>query len=521
MTSAANMQVLTKNASSQLGENASEEMPPEAEPVTSEEELKGVPHNTQLELSLLTALLYNNDIYTEVSKIVLPEHFCLPINRLVYEKIETIIRQNRYASPNTLWPYIKNEQLVQDAGGEDYIRGILHTPLIPVLANKAVEFAQEIRELSIRRKLMEVGTELSSKAGELSVDENSLAIIDQTESKLFDLRKHGYESSEFKSFTATLVESVKRAKIASETENEISGYSTGLIDLDGAIGGLHPTDLVIIAGRPGMGKTALATNIAHNVAKNYKPPDKRDPRSPIGGKVAIFSLEMSAEQLGTRLLSETAGIPATDIRLNRISPSDFSRYAKSAMEMVSLPIYIDDTPGLNIADITLRAGRLHRKVKLDLVFVDYIQLIRGLSKVQNRNYEIAEITGGLKNLAKKLEVPVIGVSQLSRSIESRTDQRPQLSDLRDSGSIEQDADQVIFVYREEYYLRRAEPSPDDDKEFQKWKSKMEKVSGKATLIIDKNRHGPVRSLLVSFQGKFTKFGNIAHSEPAGANEVQL
>ena len=479
------------------------------------------PSNPQLELSLLTALLYDNNVYTEVSKVLDGEHFYLPINKMVFEKIETIIKQNRAASPSTLLPYIVDNPLVQEIGAENYIQNLVHNPLMPVLTGRAIEFAKEIRELSIRRKLIQLGQELSEKSLKMEVEETPLKIIDTTESKLYNLRKHGFDSTEFHNFISTMKESIKRAKIASETDNEISGYSTGLIDLDKTLGGLHKSDLVVVAGRPGMGKTALATNIAHSIAKNYKEPSERFPSDPLGGKVAIFSLEMSAEQLGTRLLAETAEISANDIRLNKIKPDDFRKFSEAAINMAKLPIYIDDTPGLNIADITLRAGRLHRTVGLDLIVVDYIQLIRGLSNSQNRTYEIAEITGGLKNLAKELDVPVIGVSQLSRSIESRTDQRPQLSDLRDSGSIEQDADLVIFVYREEYYLNRQQPNIEDDKAHEDWKAKMDSARGKANLIIDKNRHGPLRSIKVSFDGKFTKFGNLAESTLTGNNEVEL
>jgi len=480
------------------------------------------PNNPQLELSLLTALLYDNNSYTEVSKILNGEHFYVPVNRLVFEKIESIIKQQRFASPNTLLPYIENEPLFKEQGGTDYIQGLIHNPLTPILTTRAVEFAKEIRDLSIRRQLIGVGTELSQKAMNWDTDEQPKKIIDATEAKLYNLRKYGTDNAEFQTFVKTITQSIRRAKIASETDNAISGYSTGLIDLDNTLGGLHPSDLVIIAGRPGMGKTALATNIAHSVAKNYTNPSTRLPSDPLGGKVAIFSLEMSAEQIGTRLLAETAEIPANKIRLNQIDQEQFAKYSEAAIKMARLPIYIDDTPGLNIADITLRAGRLHRNVELNLIVVDYIQLVRGLGTNKNRTYEIAEITGGLKNLAKELDVPVIGVSQLSRSIESREDQRPQLSDLRDSGSIEQDADLVIFVYRQEYYLNRQQPAdPNDDKAMEAWKDKMEAARGKANLIIDKNRHGPLKSLNVSFMGKFTKFGNLADSTLAGDNEVQI
>ncbi|MYG42720.1 MAG: AAA family ATPase [Rhodobacteraceae bacterium] len=310
--------------------------------------------------------------------------------------------------------------------------------------------------------------------------------------------------------------------MATENEDEISGLSTELIDLDNFLGGLQPSDLIIIAGRPGMGKTALATNIAYSVAKNFKDPSKIRKSDPLGGKVAIFSLEMSGEQLASRILAEVSEVPATKIRKNQIGKAEFEKYAKASMDLVKLPLYIDDTAGLTIADISLRCNRLHRRVGgLGLLVVDYIQLVQGMNRKENRTLEIAEITGGLKKIAKDLNIPVIGVSQLSRSIETREDKRPQMSDLRDSGSIEQDADLVMFVYREEYYLKRSKPPEEEEKKVATWQARMNEHGNKAEIIIDKNRHGPVGSIKTTFNGKLTKFGNLAEeSQPVGDHEIR-
>ncbi len=478
-----------------------------------------IPHSLEHEKALISALLFNNEIYTEISKIIQPEHFYFPVNKILFEKITQIIQQYRLASATTLWPYIQNEPEVLESGGREYFKDLVGVNIAP---SKAHSFAIEIREMAIRRGIINVGNELAAQAVDQKVDNPTSVIIDDAEGKLYQLRNYGREKSDFQDFSKALIQTIERAKIATENEDEISGLSTGLIDLDNHLGGLQPSDLIVIAGRPGMGKTALATNIAFTVAKNFKDPSQKKKSDPYGGKVAIFSLEMSGEQLASRILAEVSEVPATKIRKNQIGREDFEKYAKASMKLIKLPLYIDDTAGLTIADISLRCNRIHRKVGgLGLLVVDYIQLIQGLSKNTNRTYEIAEITGGLKNIAKELNIPVIAISQLSRSIESREDRRPQMSDLRDSGSIEQDADLVMFVYREEYYLKRSEPPQEDEKKYHEWKSKMAKHSNTADIIIDKNRHGPIGTIKTSFQGRLTKFGNLAESSNlAGEHEIQ-
>ena len=479
-----------------------------------------IPQSLVHEKSLISALLFNNEIYTEISKIVQPEHFYFPVNRILFEKIVQLIQQYRLASPTTLWPYIQNEVEVTESGGEDYFNELIAVNIAP---SKAHAYAREIRELAIRRGIINVGNDLTTQAIDQQVENPTTDIINDAESKLYQLRNFGREESDFQDFSKHLIATIERAKIATENEDEISGLSTELIDLDNFLGGLQPSDLIIIAGRPGMGKTALATNIAYSVAKNFKDPSKIRKSDPLGGKVAIFSLEMSGEQLAFRILAEVSEVPATKIRKNQIGKVEFEKYAKASMDLVKLPLYIDDTAGLTIADISLRCNRLHRRVGgLGLLVVDYIQLIQGMNRKENRTLEIAEITGGLKKIAKDLNIPVIGVSQLSRSIETREDKRPQMSDLRDSGSIEQDADLVMFVYREEYYLKRTEPSPEDEKKFEIWKANMNKHSNKAEIIIDKNRHGPVGSIKTTFNGRLTKFGNLAESSQlAGEHEISI
>lgn len=477
-----------------------------------------IPFSLEHEKALISALLFNNEIYTEISKVVQPEHFYYPVNKILFEKITQIIQQYRLASHTTLWPYIQNEPEVIESGGRDYFKELVGVNIAP---SKAHSYAREIKELAIRRGMINIGQELTAEAVDQKVDRPTSDIIDNAESKLFQLRNYGREKTDFQPFSKVLIETIQRAKIATENEDEISGLSTGLLDLDNHLGGLQPSDLIIIAGRPGMGKTALATNIAFSVAKNFKGPGQKKKSYPLGGRVAIFSLEMSGEQLASRILAEVSEIPATKIRKNQINKEDFEKYAQASMELIKLPLYIDDTAGQTIADITLRCNRIHRKTGgLGLLVVDYIQLIQGLNKNTNRTYEIAEITGGLKNIAKELNIPVIGVSQLSRSIETREDRRPQMSDLRDSGSIEQDADLVMFVYREEYYLRRSEPPQDMEKQYEVWQQKMDKHQGKADIIIDKNRHGPVGTIKTSFQGRLTKFGNLAeNSQIVGEHEI--
>ncbi|MDE2759341.1 MAG: replicative DNA helicase [Paracoccaceae bacterium] len=479
-----------------------------------------IPQSLVHEKALISALLFNNEIYTEISKIIQPEHFYFPVNKIIFEKIVQLIQQYRLASHTTLWPYIQNEVEVIESGGRDYLKELIAVNIAP---SKAHAYAREIRELAIRRGIINVGNDLTTQAIDQQVDNPTTDIINDAESKLYQLRNFGREESDFQDFSKHLIATIERAKIATENEDEISGLSTELIDLDNFLGGLQPSDLIIIAGRPGMGKTALATNIAYSVAKNFKDPSKIRKSDPLGGKVAIFSLEMSGEQLASRILAEVSEVPATKIRKNQIGKAEFEKYAKASMDLVKLPLYIDDTAGLTIADISLRCNRLHRRTGgLGLLVVDYIQLIQGMNRKENRTLEIAEITGGLKKLAKDLNIPVIGVSQLSRSIETREDKRPQMSDLRDSGSIEQDADLVMFVYREEYYLKRSEPSPEDEKKFETWKANMNKHSNKAEIIIDKNRHGPVGSIRTTFNGRLTKFGNLAESSQlAGEHEISF
>ena len=335
--------------------------------------------------------------------------------------------------------------------------------------------------------------------------------IVEAETELFTLASSGTSNRGFQSFLSALYDAVNTANAAYNRGGKLAGVSTGLTDIDRMLGGLHKSDLLILAGRPSMGKTSLATNIAFNVAKAWKR-GRRDDGSEgtvDGGVVGFFSLEMSAAQLAQRVLSEAAEIPSELIRKGDLTETEFERYLHAARDLERCPLYIDDTPALPIGQVAARARRLKRApMGLDLLIVDYLQLLRGSGRSENRVNEISEITQGLKAIAKELNIPVIALSQLSRQVESREDKRPQLSDLRESGSIEQDADVVMFVYRGEYYKEREKPGEENLEAMAKWQQDMDMLHGKAELIICKQHHGPVGTVELSFEGRFTRFGNL-------------
>ncbi len=474
-----------------------------------EEKVTKVPQNTRLEKALLSAILYNNRHYDDVKGIISGEHFYLPVHRRLFQLIEAVIRQNRVATTETVRPYVEQEPLLKEIGGAEYFADLVATNIAP---RNARQYAEQVREFAIRRTLMNIGSTLNSEAATVKATTTADRIIDDTEQVLYKLRTEGRADAGFRPFSEVQLEAVRRAKRASMLTSKIAGLSTGLRELDSKLGGLHRSDLIVIAGRPGMGKTALATNIAYNVARNYRILTAQDgTTTQLGGKVAILSMEMSSEQLVARILAESSRVPATRIRNSRINPSEFAQYAKAASQCFSLPLYIDDSPGLSIADISVRCHRLQRMIDgIDLIVVDYVQLAKASSKFQNRNYEIAEITAGLKSLAKNLDTPVIAISQLSRMTENREDQKPQLSDLRDSGSIEQDADLVLFVYRKAYYLERSKPDESEQKKLLLWQEQSREHHNMAEIIIGKNRHGPTGALKLTFNGALTKFGDYDH-----------
>jgi replicative DNA helicase len=473
-----------------------------------EKSFRLAPQNIDAEQALLGAILVNNEAFYRVSDFLLAEHFYEPVHREIYEIAGKIIRAGKAATPITVKTYLP-DQLTSDMTMQQYLSrlGSEATTVI-----NAGDYGQTIYDLAIRRALIQIGEEMTTVAYDADVDMTAPKQIEEAEKSLFDLAEKGQYSGGFQPFTEALTDAIRMAGEAYQRDGRLSGIATGLIDLDRQMGGLQKSDLIIIAGRPGMAKTSLATTIGFHVARSWKgeiTPDGHR-KTVDGGQVGFFSLEMSAEQLATRILSAQAEISSADIRRGNIHESQFARLVDVSNMLSSVPLYIDDTGGLSISQLAARARRLKRQKGLDLIIIDYIQLLSGSTKrsSENRVQEITEITTTLKALAKELEVPIIALSQLSRQVESRDDKRPQLSDLRESGSIEQDADVVTFIYREEYYLKNKEPR-EGTPEHLTWMSDMEKVHGRAEVIIGKQRHGPTGTVQLSFEGQYTRFGNLA------------
>jgi replicative DNA helicase len=466
------------------------------------------PHNIEAEQALLGAVLVNNEAFYRVSDFLAPEHFYEPIHREIYEVCAKIIRAGKTATPITTKTYLP-DQLLADVTMSQYLARLAAEATTVI---NAADYGQTIYDLALRRNLILIGEEMTSVAYDSDVEMTADKQIEEAEKQLFDLAEKGRYDGGFQPFNEALREAIEMAGEAYSRDGRLSGIATGLLDLDRQMGGLQKSDLVIIAGRPGMAKTSLATTIGFHVASHWKgeiTPDGHR-KTVDGGQVAFFSLEMSAEQLATRILSAQAEISSADIRRGNIHESQFHRLVEVSNMLSTVPLYIDDTGGLSVAQLAARARRLKRQKGLDLIIVDYVQLLSGSSKraSENRVQEITEITTTLKALAKELEVPVIALSQLSRQVESRDDKRPQLSDLRESGSIEQDADVVMFIYREEYYLKNKEPR-EGTPEHITWMSDMEAVHGRAEVIIGKQRHGPTGTVQLSFEGQYTRFGNLA------------
>ncbi|WP_240233075.1 replicative DNA helicase [Devosia lacusdianchii] len=469
------------------------------------------PHNVEAEQALLGALLLNNDAFYRVSDFLEPIHFYEPIHRDIYELAGKIIRAGKSADPTTIKTHLP-EQLLPDVTMAQYLAR-LAAEATTVL--NAADYGQAIYDLAIRRNLILVGEEMVQVAYESDVEMTPVKQIEKVEGELFQLAEKGRYDGGFQNFSTALSASIQMAGEAYQRDGGLSGVATLMDDLDRQMGGLQRSDLIILAGRPAMGKTSLATNIAFNVAKSWKgevTPDGNQ-KTVNGGIVGFFSLEMSSEQLATRILAEQAEISSSDIRRGRIHDSQFSKLVDVSNMMSKLPLYIDDTGGISVAQLAARARRLKRQKGLDFLVIDYLQLLSGSSKAssQNRVQELTEITTTLKALAKELEVPIVALSQLSRQVEARDDKHPQLADLRESGSIEQDADVVLFVYREEYYLKNKEPK-EGTPEHLTWQGEMEKVHGKAEVIIAKQRHGPTGTVQLSFEAQYTRFGNLARAD---------
>src|SRR5262245_53716658 len=465
--------------------------------------LREPPHNFEAEQALLGAILINNAAYQRVAEFLRPEHFADPLHGKLFDSLSRLIERGQVVSAVTLKTYVEQDEDIKAAGGAAYLARLAAASVHVI---DAAAFGQTVHDLYLRRQLIDLGEGVVNGAFGSDVEETALSQIEVAEKKLYDLASAG------------LTEATLAAEAAYHRVGQLTGVASGLFQLDQLLGGLHKSDLIILAGRPSMGKTALATNIAFNAARAYRE-DIVDGRPKVvdGAVVGFFSLEMSSEQLATRMLAEQAEVPSEKIRKGELISSDFDKVLSVSHELEHLNFFIDDTPALSIAALRTRARRLKRTHGLGLLVVDYLQLLSpsGRNRQDNRVQEVSEITRGLKTLAKELDVPVIALSQLSRAVEQREDKRPQLADLRESGSIEQDADVVMFVYREEYYLTRSEPArraEESDQKFNErhdaWRLRCEQTYGKAEVIVAKQRHGPTGIVRLAFEGQFTKFTNL-------------
>ena len=476
---------------------------------------ESVPHSIEAEQQLLGALLTNNDVYDKIASIITPKHFYDPVHARIFETAAARIAKNNLASPVTLKAFFEDDDGLKELGGPAYLARLVGAA---ISAFAVRDYAQLIYDLAIRRDLIALGQEISAKAARVDVASEPKEQIVEAEQQLYKLAEQGQTESGFQSFLKAVTDAVNVANAAYQREGGLAGIATDLMDMDKMLGGLHKSDLLILAGRPSMGKTSLATNIAYNVAKAYKRGKLQDGSEGAldGGVVGFFSLEMSAEQLAGRILAEASEISSHKIRQGDMDETEFRRFVDAAKELEACPLFIDDTAAIPIAQLAARARRLKRTHGLDLLIIDYLQLVRGTS--ENRVQEIGEISMGLKAIAKELQIPVIALSQLSRQVESREDKRPQLSDLRESGSIEQDADVVMFVFREEYYAEREKPSDHELDKMAEWQERMSRLHGKAEVIIGKQRHGPIGTVELSFEAQFTRFGNLVKPWQQGGGD---
>ena len=478
-------------------------------PASGDDGVAQTPHNLDAEQALLGALLFDNAAYERLSDQLQARHFYEPFHARLFAAIEDHIRKGQLAEPIVLIERFRRDPAFEELGGVRYLADLVDRA--PPAAN-AAEYARVIYDLALRRDLIRIGGDIAANAVHSETHQSGRDQIESAEQQLYALAETGGRSSGFVEFADALRGAVEMAAEAFGRDGGLAGVATGLVDLDQKLGGLHPSDLLILAARPSMGKSALAVNIAYNVAKNYawEPQPDGTKKTVSGGVVAFYALEMSADQLAMRLLAEVSGISGDRLRKGEIDASEFGRVRDAAMDIQSAPLYIDDTGGLSLAKLVARARRLKRQVGLDLIIVDYLQLItvgdgRG---TENRVQEVTQITQGLKALAKELMVPVIACAQLSRQVENREDKRPQLSDLRESGSIEQDADVVMSIFRESYYLSRGEPR-EGTAEHLTWQEEMDRVRNVAEIIIGKQRHGPIGTVKLSYNEDLTKFGNLA------------
>lgn len=486
----------------------------------SNNETQELPHSIEAEQAVLGALLVNNEVYDRIASIVKTEHFYDPVHGRIFEVISGRIKKNALASPVTVKAFMMDDPGLAEIGGPSYLAR-LAAASVSVFA--ARDYAHMIYDCAIRRDLIILGQEISDNAAAMNVETEAKDQITDAEQRLYTLSEQGSLDKGFQAFIKPLSDAVKVAANAYQRDGRLSGLSTGFQDLDTKLGGLHDSDLLILAGRPSMGKTALATNIAFQIVKAYKKGELEDGTEGTvsGGVVGFFSLEMSSEQLASRIISEASEVESHRIRTGRLTEDEFRRFVEASKVIENCPLFIDDTPALSIAQIAARARRLKRTHGLDVLILDYLQLARSANARDNRVYEVSEITQGLKAIAKELEIPVIALSQLSRQVESRDDKRPQLSDLRESGSIEQDADCVMFVYREEYYKEREKPAENEMEKMAEWQTTMESVMGKAEVIIGKQRHGPTGSIELQFDGKYTRFSNLAKHKYGSTKDDEI
>ena len=452
-----------------------------------------LPNNIEAEQAVIGSILVTNEIFDEINTIISNLNFYDPMHQKIFAAIENLIYKGLLANPITLKNYFENEK--DDLNVPEYLVKITK---FSTSTRQATEYSKIIYDMFVRRELIKISEQTIDTAKLNDLNTNGQKIIENSERLLFDLAEKGSFNSSLIKFDDAMKQTIEMASAAYRNEEGIVGVPTGLRDLDDRLGGLHQSDLIIIAGRPSMGKTALATNIAFNAAQKLQDSGKKS-------SIAFFSLEMSSEQLSTRILSEQSRIKSNDIRRGKISDEQFDKFIETSKNISELPLYIDETPAISIAAMSNRARRIKRLFGLEMIVVDYIQLMKGtFNNKDGRVQEISEITQGLKAIAKELAIPVVALSQLSRAVEQRDDKKPQLSDLRESGSIEQDADVVMFVYREAYYLERKEPRP-ATVEHAEWQVKMNEVSNLAEIIIGKQRHGPTGNIMLEFEAMFTKF----------------
>jgi replicative DNA helicase len=461
-----------------------------------------MPQNLEAEQALLGALLVDNSSIEKVGDILEPEHFYAPQHQRIYAAIRTLIERGQSVDPVTLKNYFETDKGLEEVGGAEYLSE-LAASVISVI--NAGDYANALHDLYLRRSLIHVGEDIVNDAYDLNIDRNAEDCLQTAESSLFGLAENGNSQGGFQSMRDAVQTAIEIAEKAFNTSGQVTGVTTGMTDLDKKLGGFQPSDLIILAGRPSMGKTALATNMAARAAQKYAETGGQE-----GGVIGFFSLEMSADQLATRILADLAEISGDRIRRGDVTKDEFRIFAEASARLAQFPLFIDDTPALSIGAVRTRVRRLKRQHGLNMIVVDYLQLLRGTGSKQseNRVNEISEITRGLKAIAKEFDIPVIALSQLSRAVESRDDKRPQLSDLRESGSIEQDADVVMFVYREEYYVERQKPDESDLEKFEAWQRKMDSCHQVAECIVAKQRHGPIGPVRLHFEGRFTRFSDL-------------